>query len=76
MDTNDSQRNRQLPDEEGFIQPLKRVRVYKTQISNPMITSNRYDIITGETSVAGTSGVVKSSPPKIRKMPPIVAKMQ
>ena len=75
MNTNDSQRKRQLPEEEGFIQSPKTVRVEKNKISNPVTISNSYETLTGETSEAGPSGVVKSLSPKIRKMPPIAAKM-
>jgi hypothetical protein len=38
--------------------------------------SNRYETLTGKTSEAGPSGVVKLPSPKIRRMPPIVAEMK
>ena len=76
MDSGDSQRKRQFPDAEGFMHALKTTKVGKLQVWNPATLSNSYEILTGETLGTGTSEVVKLPPSKIRKMPPIVAKMK
>jgi hypothetical protein len=61
MDTcSDSQRKRQSVDGEGFIHPpkSKTAKVVKSSdIQNPILTSNRYETLTGEKVVAGPSGV-------------------
>ena len=59
--TSDSQRKRQFVDAEGFTFPSKTAKFGKEKSNqNSIVTSKRYEILTGETAVLGPSGVSRN----------------